>query len=693
MVGPTKHRWRWSVVALGLATLVALTGCEVEWPGGNEFQWPRIPGIQPEIRYVTVPVPQPSQPQQSLIETTKAYRGAIAEVVKMTGQVISAREATLYFRASGQLDKLHVETHQRVDAGQMLAELDMEVLENRREKAQQVLAQTQLRLEQVQGKSLLSNPADAQAAVEVASIKVRIAKLALDEVRANAYAVEIKTAEAAVASAQANLERLDNDLVVREAALKLKEAELAARQAGPSAEDEWKARQTLRAAQLQAEAVRTGTRPEDRHLAELALDVQRTRLSQLRDAPPVQPEDLNVARLAVEQAQVNLDAALADRAGKQGSNLASAEANVRLGQLALEAAYNNLTKMQTAGPSPWTIRLQELAVQQAQNTIQKLAAPHPLDVQLAEIALQQAQTRLDTLLSGSSQSELQRLRDELAALRRSLAAAQAARPSAAAALAAAQARLAQVRQGPSAAAIKQKELGLAAAQSVLAAAQLQLEQTTASIEQDQASRQNDVTVAQQAVAVAEMNLEWVEQQIRHSQIVAPFDGQITRIFTLPGRDASAFSPLITIIEPDNLIVRAIVNSRDFEKLALDQDATFSLDPFPGEVFQATVMGLPTRLVGPDGRIISDTTVLLRVDWHKGGAEAGMRSRIDLVVQRRDNALILPAETIHSVGRRRYVEILDGDVKRTRNVEIGIVSEDEVEVIAGVDEDVEVLVPD
>ena len=68
----------------------------------------------------------------------------------------------------------------------------------------------------------------------------------------------------------------------------------------------------------------------------------------------------------------------------------------------------------------------------------------------------------------------------------------------------------------------------------------------------------------------------------------------------------------------------------------------------------------------------------------------MLARVQIVVQQRQDVLIVPTAAIRTVGKRRFVEYMDGAVKRSRNVEIGISTEQDTEIVSGVEEGLAIL---
>ncbi len=185
-------------VCILLAMLVA--GCE-QLPGDVLVTPTSIP----------TPVPLPKA-------VHRVERGDIVDSVTLLGMVDSLRRVNLSFRIGGRLNVFYVEPGEVVEAGQVLAELDVGFLPHELAKAEKQLEIARLRVEAAQGAKELAL-AEAQAALEMD-------RLSLEQSH-GAGEADIARMELAVTSAETKLALLA-DQHDREIALYQAEAELKA---------------------------------------------------------------------------------------------------------------------------------------------------------------------------------------------------------------------------------------------------------------------------------------------------------------------------------------------------------------------------------------------------------------------------------------------------------------------------------
>ncbi len=634
-----------------------------------------------------VRAPAAATPAPSLTGGTpvKVRRGTITESVKVLGRVASAQEADLYFKTTGRLRGLFTESGQVVHAGDVLAELETGDLATKVGKAQADVENARIKLEQARAKAVIPDTSSEEAAVAKAQIDLDQAKLQLEKLKSGALDSDLASAQAAVEAARTNLQKVRSDLAQKQSDLAAKQASLEQLLAGPSPADLAKAQADVEAARAKLQQASSGPRPEDVQAAQLRVEQARLKLQQLRDTPPASPEDIANAQLAVQQAQANLDKARADTSGSP----AQREAAVRAAEIALETAKNNLDKLQHQQPSPWDIRQAEEAVASAENDLAKLQNAPAFDLQSAQIAYDQAVAKLAALQRPPSDDELASLRAQIDSLQHAVEGAQAAVPSAEAALAAAEAKLAALQNGPNGFDLSDAESKVQTAQAALDQARAKLEAKRSTIGVSQTTSSYDVQLLEKALQAAQITLQTVQQQYDDARIVAPFDGKITKVNGKPGDNINAFTPVISISSPSQLLVQAQVADADIPKLAVGQQALITLDVFPGQVLKGTVIVLPSSVVTQQG-VVSDKTVKIAVDWTRPGAEVGMSARVQINVQQKDGVLIVPKSAVRTVGKRTFVEYLDGNVKRSRNVEVGIVSDQDAEIVSGLEEGMTVI---
>ena len=319
-----------------------------------------------------------------------------------------------------------------------------------------------------------------------------------------------------------------------------------------------------------------------------------------------------------------------------------------------------------------------------------------LDLQSATAALDQTRAQASQALP-AAEAEVEKARFALEQARQAYAdidsdlannlttaelklnAAQAAVRQAEADLAVAQERWDVVRSGLDPEKLQDAEWNLASKEAALQKAKVNLEQTQINV-----ADAGNVTKLENDLKRARANHELLLDQLQDARLVAPFDGVVQFIKGKAGESATAYQPIIGLADPTKLIITADLSEDDAPKVALEQVADLTLDAYSSENITGIITKLPTSLVTTQG-VIQDRSIRIEVNWPKAGAEIGMLARVMITVQHKDDVLKVPIESVKRSGRRTFVEFMDGDIKRARNVEIGIQTETEVEILSGLEE--------
>ena len=236
-----------------------------------------------------------------------------------------------------------------------------------------------------------------------------------------------------------------------------------------------------------------------------------------------------------------------------------------------------------------------------------------------------------------------------------------------------------VQSGVDSEKVRDAELNLANKEATLQKARASLEQVLIN-----AADAGNVSKLQNDLKRNRANHELLLEQLKDARLMAPFDGVIQFIKGKAGESVSAYGPIIGLADPTKLIITADISEDDVPKLALEQVADLTLDAFSSEELTGIITKLPTSLVTTQG-VIQDRSIRIEVVWPKAGAEIGMLARVTITVQHKENVLKVPIESVKRSGRRTFVEFMDGDIKRAKNVEIGIQTETEVEILSGLEE--------
>jgi HlyD family secretion protein len=378
-------------------------------------------------------------------------------------------------------------------------------------------------------------------------------------------------------------------------------------------------------------------------------------------------EDLAAAQKALDNALATLNKV---GKGATGSEIRSARA-------ALNSAGANLEQVE-AGPTEESLASAEAAVDAATAALQQAQAaydlvkdradiamrPEALNLQNATIELDRAQANYQAVLSHPTESEQ----------------------------AAAEAQVAQAEAQLTALLDKPTESELAAAEAQVAQAEAQL----AALE-EQPNAEN-VAVFQAQVEEASIALAQVQAQFDDGLLVAPFAGTVLNVPAREGEWTTPGVPALSLAAMETMTLDVQVDEVDVALLEEGQIAYLSFDAIKGETVVGTLTHISPVATNAGGAVaytVEIRFVPISQDGEKLPVRLGMTADVEIVVARETDALLVPNQAV-KVDRAadRYYIILPGpaDTVRRIEIEIGLRDEAHTQVLSGLEEGDQVILP-
>lgn len=190
---------------------------------------------------------------------------------------------------------------------------------------------------------------------------------------------------------------------------------------------------------------------------------------------------------------------------------------------------------------------------------------------------------------------------------------------------------------------------------------------------------------------ARLSYEQLNAQLTAAKLVAPFDGLVTETTGRPGEMVPAFNPVVTVADPTELQVTAhLADPSDVSRLAIGQPGTIILDKLPNAKLPLQVVQLPTSaptlLNGtPTPSDVARSFKLNPTQPFPKDLEIGMLGRLTLVLREKKGVLMVKSTAVRITGPRRYVQMLQDGRKRDVDVETGIVTPTDTEIVTGLSE--------
>ncbi len=198
--------------------------------------------------------------------------------------------------------------------------------------------------------------------------------------------------------------------------------------------------------------------------------------------------------------------------------------------------------------------------------------------------------------------------------------------------------------------------------------------------------QDEINVQRARIEQAQAQVAYYKAQLAKTALRSPLDGIVTAVNIKAGEIANPQQVVIKLISKDKFQIEADITETNIANVKVGQEAEITLDAYGDDVkFIAKVIEIDPAEKMIEGIATYKTTFQLLDE--KPRLKPGMTANIDILVQKKDNALIIPQRAVIRKDGAEFVKVLTkgNDVKEVK-ITTGIRGDDgNVEVIKGLQE--------
>jgi macrolide-specific efflux system membrane fusion protein len=198
----------------------------------------------------------------------------------------------------------------------------------------------------------------------------------------------------------------------------------------------------------------------------------------------------------------------------------------------------------------------------------------------------------------------------------------------------------------------------------------------------------DIKMADYDYKIARANYNTVVEELEKSKLYAPMDGIISYLAKVyPGDTISAYTDLARIIDP--LAIRLVIEGDTAKKFKTGMQVEVTIDK---EVYEGEVIQCPDDVppIPADG----DTTLRTYIEvagYESDDKSLGKSATIRFVEDSRTDVIVIPKSLVNDYQGRTYVKVLEDGVKIEVDVEKGLATATEVEIVKGLNEGDKVII--
>ena len=191
-----------------------------------------------------------------------------------------------------------------------------------------------------------------------------------------------------------------------------------------------------------------------------------------------------------------------------------------------------------------------------------------------------------------------------------------------------------------------------------------------------------------AVGQAESRVFAAEIQLEFTELRAPFAGTVAEVstevgeFITPSPPGLPIPPVIDLLDPASIYVSAPIDEVDAERIGIGQAVRVTVDSRPDETFEGRVTRVaPYVLDVLEQNRTVEVEVELTDPETMEGVLPGTSADVELILDRREDALRIPASAVAEGGR---VLVLSEGVLVEKVIEVGLRNWRYAEVLDGLE---------
>ncbi len=217
--------------------------------------------------------------------------------------------------------------------------------------------------------------------------------------------------------------------------------------------------------------------------------------------------------------------------------------------------------------------------------------------------------------------------------------------------------------------------------TALRAAQAQVDAAQVAVDQAQHNLVNSTRTAQATLEAAQIAVEQAQSNLAKASIVAPFDGVVSAVNYAAGdTTGSGSNAAVTVVNPSDLEVQVTVAEVDMPKIKLGETAQMTLDAVPGKTYNAKVVRIDP--VGTITQGVVNYPITVAITDPDSSIAPGMTANLNVVVDQRQNVLMIPLRAVHTQGNQKTATVLYKDQTIQAPITTGLANDQYVEVTSG-----------
>ena len=189
----------------------------------------------------------------------------------------------------------------------------------------------------------------------------------------------------------------------------------------------------------------------------------------------------------------------------------------------------------------------------------------------------------------------------------------------------------------------------------------------------------DLEMAQLDLDINNIKLNSLKRELDRTRLVSPIDGTLVYLSDVKqGEYINTYQTVARVADPKELQLR--YSEDKVSEFRLGMKATIKIND---KEYQGEVVMTPADMPF-DANEITKKSIQFKVEKLPEDVAIGNSASISLTLEKHEDVIVLPKQVVNNFAGRKFVNVLKNDIREERDIELGIQSDTEVEVVKGLE---------
>lgn len=191
-----------------------------------------------------------------------------------------------------------------------------------------------------------------------------------------------------------------------------------------------------------------------------------------------------------------------------------------------------------------------------------------------------------------------------------------------------------------------------------------------------------------------LDVEIRDIAIQNTTLTAPFDGILTESPSTTSGVQLLSSDYFEIVDPTSMVFRAAVDEADIASISLDKVSTITLDSYQDEEIVSQISYISYTSTETSSGTSFVVELPLSNDQFSQQLRIGMNGDANIELERKEDVLVIPVIATSERDGKVYVSVkVNEEEVAEREISVGLETDSELEVVSGLSESDEIVIPE